>query len=174
MRTIYDPNLKATITLDDSGQVRGIKHIDKYREVEHLGGREAATAYIRNIAEKLNIAPEALRSLDQPVSYFDTQPHDRQITARLIRGRFFIYRYDPDKRTEAHPEPTPSIYVPEQGATQPIDRPLSSPPPTLPLQPVPKSIQTGHWYLVAELIVRLTSERQSANWRMLAEVRTGP
>ncbi len=76
MRTIYDPNLKATITLDDSGQVRGIKHIDKYREVEHLGGREAATAYIRNIAEKLNLAPEALRSLDQPVSYFDPQPQD--------------------------------------------------------------------------------------------------
>ncbi len=289
MRTIYDPNLKATITLDDSGQVRGIKHIDKYREVEHLGGREAATAYIRNIAEKLNLAPEALRSLDQPVSYFDPQPQDveyrfseekalfdsatyayyqtwlntpvwaagitvtlkqpparvvaatntsehgmdakmpaaqaieryrrlfatgekgdvppsrptakrpkasdaagsnllsdilgesaktskgpddRQITARLIRGRFFIYRYDPDKRTEAHPEPTPSMYVPKQSATQPIDRPLSSPPPTLPLQPVPKSIQTGHWYLVAELIVRLTSERQSANWRMLVEVET--
>jgi len=289
MRTIYDPNLKATITLDDSGQVRGIKHIDKYREVEHLGGREAATAYIRNIAEKLNLAPEALRSLDQPVSYFDPQPQDveyrfseekalfdsatyayyqtwlntpvwaagitvtlkqpparvvaatntsehgmdakmpaaqaieryrrlfatgekgdvppsrptakrpkasdaagsnllsdilgesaktskgpddRQITARLIRGRFFIYRYDPDKRTEAHPEPTPSMYLPKQSATQPIDRPLSSPPPTLPLQPVPKSIQTGHWYLVAELIVRLTSERQSANWRMLVEVET--
>src|SRR6266496_5905 len=289
MRTIYDPNLKASITLDDSGQVRGIKHIDKYREVEHLGGREAATAYIRNIAEKLNLAPEALRSLDQPVSYFDPQPQDveyrfseekalfdsatyayyqtwlntpvwaagitvtlkqpparvvaatntsehgmdakmpaaqaieryrrlfatgekgdvppsrptakrpkasdaagsnllsdilgesaktskgpddRQITARLIRGRFFIYRYDPDKRTEAHPEPTPSMYLPKQSATQPIDRPLSSPPPTLPLQPVPKSIQTGHWYLVAELIVRLTSERQSANWRMLVEVET--
>jgi hypothetical protein len=76
MRTIYDPNLKATIMLDDSGQVRGIKHLDKYREVEHLRGREAATAYVRSIAEKLNIAPEALRSLDQPVSYLDPQPQD--------------------------------------------------------------------------------------------------
>ena len=44
------------------------------------------------------------------------------------------------KRTEDHPEPTPSTYVPEQGATQPIDRPLSAPPPTLPLQPVPRRI----------------------------------
>ncbi len=266
MRTIYDASLKATVTLDDSGQVRGIKHLDKYREVEHLRGREASTAYVRSIAEKLNIAPEALRSSDQPVSYLDPQPQDveyrfseekalfdsatyayyqtwlntpvwaagitvtvkqppacvvaatntsehgmdakmpsaqaieryrrlfatgekvdgppsrptakrpkpsdaagsnllsdilgepaktskgaddRQITPRLIRGRFFIYRYDPGKRTEDHPEPTPSTYVPEQGATQPIDRPLSGPPPTLPLQPVPKSIQAGHWYLVA-------------------------
>ena len=289
MRTIYDPSLKASVTLDDSGQVRGIKHLDKYREVEHLRGREAATAYVRIIAEKINIAPEALRSLDQPVSYLDPQPQDveyrfseekalfdsatfayyqtwlntpvwaagitvtvkqpparvvaatntsehgmdakmpsaqaieryrrlfatgekvdgppsqptakrpkaseaagsnllsdilgqpaktpkgpddRQITPRLIRGRFFIYRYDPDKRTEDHPEPTPSTYVPEQGATQPIDRPLSAPPPTLPLQPVPRSIKAAQWYLVAELIVRLTSEGQSVNWRMLVEVET--
>lgn len=284
MRTIYDPSLKATVTLDDSGQVRGIKHLDKYREVEHLRGREAATAYVRSIAETLNIAPEALRSLDQPVSYLDPQPQDleyrfseekalfdsatyayyqtwlntpvwaagitvtvkqpparvvaatntsehgmdatmpsaqaieryrrlfptgekadgppsrpkasdaagsnllsdilgepaktsrgpddRQIAPRLIRGRFFIYRYDPAKRTEDHPEPTPSTYVPEQGTTQPIDRPLSAPPPTLPLQPVPTSIQAGHWYLVAELIVRLTSGGQSVNWRMLVEVET--
>ena len=289
MRTIYDPSLKATVTLDDSDQVRGIKHVDKYREVEHLHGREAATAYVRSIAEKLNIASDALRGLDQPVSYLDPQPQDveyrfseeksmfdsatyayyqtwlntpvwaagitvtvkqpparvvaatntsehgmdakmpsaqaieryrrlfatgekvdglppqptakqpkasdaagskllsdilgqppktskgpddRQITPRLIRGRFFIYRYDPGKRTEDHPEPTPSTYVPEQGVAQTIDRPLSAPPPTLPLQPVPKSIQAGHWYLVAELIVRLTSEGQSVNWRMLVEVET--
>ena len=62
--------------------------------------------------------------------------------------------------------------MPEKGATQPIDRPLSAPPPTLPLKPVPKRIQAGHWYLVAELIVRLTSEGQSVNWRMLVEVTT--
>lgn len=40
------------------------------------------------------------------------------------------------------------------------------------LPPVPKSIQAGHWYLVAELIVRLTSEGRSVNWRMLVEVET--
>ena len=289
MRTIYDASLKATVTVDDSGQIRGIKHLEQYREVEHLRGREAATAYVRRVAEKLNIAPEALRTLDQPVSYLDPQrqdveyrfseekalfdsatyayyqtwlntpvwaagitvtvkqlparvvaatntseygvdakmpsaqaieryrrlfatgekvdgspsrptakrpkpsdaarsdllsdilrepakaskgPDDRQTTPRLIRGRFFIYRYDPGIRTEDHPEPAPSTHVPEQGAAQPIDRPLAAPPPTLPLQPVPKSIQAGHWYLVAELIVRLTSEGRSVNWRMLVEVET--
>ena len=36
MRTIYDASLKATVTLDDSGQIRGINHLDEYREVEHL------------------------------------------------------------------------------------------------------------------------------------------
>ena len=76
MRTTYDPSLKATVTLDDSGQIRGINYLDEYREIENLHGREAATAYVRSIAEKLNIDPEALRSLDQPVSYLDPQPQD--------------------------------------------------------------------------------------------------
>jgi len=73
MRTIYDPILKATVTLDDAGQVRGINHLDEYREIEHLRGREAATAYVRDIAGKLNITPDALRSLEQRVSYLDPQ-----------------------------------------------------------------------------------------------------
>ena len=76
MRTIYDPSLKATVTLDDAGQVRGINHLDEYREMEHVHGREAATAYVRDIAGKLNIAPEALRRLEQPVSYLDPQAQD--------------------------------------------------------------------------------------------------
>ena len=288
MPTIYDPNLKANVTRDDSGQIRGINHLDKYRELEHLHCSEAATAYVRSIAEKLNIAPEALHGLDQSVSYLDPQQqpleyrvsekktlfdtttyayyqtylntpvwaagitvtvtqepariigatntsehgvdaklsssealeryrrlfatgekidgppeglkarkqpdasrgadllaeilgkaakvskgsYDGQTTPRLIRGRFYIYCYDPEKRTEDHSHATPSAYDQEKGATQEIDRPLSAPPPTLPLQPVPKSIQAGHWYLVAELIVRLTSEGRSVNWRMLVEVET--
>lgn len=76
MRTIYDPSLKATVTLDDSGQIRGINYVGDDREIEHLRGREAAAAYVRSLAEKLNIAPEAMRSLDQPVSYLDPQPQD--------------------------------------------------------------------------------------------------
>jgi hypothetical protein len=76
MRTIYDPSLKATVTLDDAGRVRGINHLDEYREIGDLRGREAATAYVRDIAGNLNIAPEALRSLEQHVSYLDPQPQE--------------------------------------------------------------------------------------------------
>lgn len=289
MRTIYDPSLKATVTLDDAGQVRGINHLDEYREIEHLRGREAASAYIRDIAGKLNITPEALRSLEQHVSYLDPQPQDveyrfseekalfdsatyayyqtylntpvwaagvtatvkqaptrvvaatdtsergidakmpsieaieryrrlfatgekvdgpplrptakrpkehdvagsdpladilgkaakaakglddRQTTLRLIRGRFFVYRYDPAKRTVDHPHPTPSTHVPEQDTTEGGDQPLCGTPPTLPLPPVPKSIQQGRWYLVAELVVRLPYKGRPMNWRILVEVET--
>jgi hypothetical protein len=96
---------------------------------------------------------------------------DRQTTLQLIRGRFFVYRYDPAKRTVDHPHPTPSTHVPEQGATQDFDQPLCGTPPTLPLPPVPKSIQEGRWYLVAELVFRLY-EGGRMNWRALVEVET--
>jgi hypothetical protein len=291
MKTIYDPTLKANVTLDDAGHVRGINHLDEFREIENLRGREAAAAYVRDIAGKLNIAQEALRGLEQPVTYHDPQEKDveyrfseekasfdsatyayyqtylnvpvwgagvtttvkqapervvaatntsedgidakmpsaeaieryrrlfatgekiditpgrpparrlaapdaaasdllseilgkaskppkgtgeTQTTSQLIRGRFFIYRYDPAKRTEDHPEPTPNKYISEHGPTSPDDQPLTGEPPTprLPLQPVPKSIQGGHWYLVAELVFRLPYEGSRMNWRMLVEVET--
>lgn len=76
MRTVHDPSLKATVTLDDAGQVRGINHLDEYREIEHASGREAASAYVRDIAGKLNIAPESLHNLEQPVSFLDPQPQE--------------------------------------------------------------------------------------------------
>jgi zinc metalloprotease ZmpB len=227
--------------------------------LEHLHHSEASTAYVRSIADKLNIAPEAMRSLDQPVSYLDpkqqsveyrlsekkelfdsvtyayyqtylnapvwtagitvtvnqaparivgatntsehginaklpsseaieryrrlfatgekvdgppSQPkkgeqpktspvasdllaeiigkaakpskgsYDERPTLALIRGRFFVYRYDPEKRTEDHPQPMPSTPVPEQGLVQPPDQPLSGPPPTLPLPPCPNRYRT--------------------------------
>lgn len=283
MRTIYDPSLKATVTLDDSGQIRGINYLGEAREIEHLRGREAAAAYVRSLAEKLDIAPEALRSLDQPVSYLDPQPQDveyrfseekalfdsatyayyqtylntpvwaagvtvtikqaparivaatntsehginakmpsaeaieryrrlfatgekkvdglpsratakkpkasvaagcellaeilgkaAQTTPRLIRGRFFIYRYDAAKRTADHPPTTSTKYAPEQDATQVIDQPPTGTPQTPPLilPPVSKSIQQEHWYLVAELTFRLPHEGIRMNWRMLVEVET--
>jgi hypothetical protein len=76
MRTIYDPNLKATIRIDDADQIRGINHLDEYPEIEQRSGREAATAYVRDIAKRLEITPEELRGLEQRVSYFDPHPQD--------------------------------------------------------------------------------------------------
>lgn len=284
MKRTYDPTLKATVTVDEAGQVRGINHLDEYREMENLRGREAAQAYLRDIAGTLAIAPEALRHIDQGVSYLHPQEQDmeyrfseekasfdavtyayyqtylnlpvwgagltatlkqapsrivastntsvrgidavmpsaqaiaryRQLfatakktdpalarvrtkpskaadssdtrllatilskttasgkgltdkeqTARLIRGRFFVYRYDAATRTADHAHPTPTTHMPEQDASK---SPLSCAPPTLPLPPVPKSIQDGHWYVVAELIVHLPFEGRPMNWRIVLDV----
>jgi len=287
MKRIYDATLKATVTLDDAGQVRGINHLDEYREIEQHHGQAAAIAYVRDIAGKLNIAPESLGSLDQPMSYIDPQEKDveyrfsekktffdsttyayyqtylntpvwgagitatvkddparviaatntsecdidakmpsakdinryrqlftigekidgtppepkakrakvpdsvgskqladilgkaakaskgyddQQIMPTLIRGRFFVYRYDPAKRTVDHPNPKSEEH--QKGSAHDLDQPCCGTPPTLSLPPVPKSIQEGQWYLVAELIIRLPYEGSRMNWRMLVEVNT--
>ncbi len=291
MRRTYDSTLKATVTLDDAGHVRGLNHLDEYREIENLRGREAAQAYILEIAGPLNIAPETLRNLDQPISYFDPLTQeieyrfseekaafdavtyayyqtylnlpvwgagitatikqaparavastntsalgidaampsaqaiacyrrlfataekadpalsrfvakqskaseisgarlltdilskatksakeltDKQTASRLIRGRFFVYRYEAARRITDHPQPesAPGPNAKEKATTQPGDRPLSGTPPTLPLPPLPKSIRDGEWYVVAELIVHLPFEGRPMNWRILMDVET--
>jgi hypothetical protein len=289
MKTTYDPSIKATVTLDDAGRIRGINHLDEYPEIEHLRGREAAAAYVRDIAGKLNIAREQLQSLEQAVSYLDPQEKgveyrfseekdlfdsatyayyqtylnipvwaagvtatikqaparvvaatdtsqqgidakmpsaeaiqryrrlfatgekidtppsrpsrakqpeapnvassdllteildkaakaakglkDQQATPRLIRGRFFIYRYDPAKRAEDFPQQPPATHMPREGATD-SNQLLTGSSPTLPLPAVPKPIQPGQWYLVAELICSLPYLGRPMNWRILVEVET--
>ncbi len=99
--------------------------------------------------------------------------NDRQTTPRLIRGRFFVYHYDPAKRTDDdHQHPTEDTQAPQHDVTQDVDQPLCGTPPTLPLPSVPKSIKEGRWYLVAELVFRLPYEGSRMNWRMLVEVET--
>ena len=74
MQISYDTHLKANLTLDGNGAVRAINYVDQYQELEHLRGREAAAAFVRAIAPRLNLVPDMLRHLDQPVSYLDPQP----------------------------------------------------------------------------------------------------
>ena len=57
MRTHYHPRLKGTVTVDDANRIRGISHLDEYREMKSSRGRsqrgrEAAAAYIRDIAKR--------------------------------------------------------------------------------------------------------------------------
>ncbi len=81
MKRIYDATLKATVTLDEAGQVRGINHLDEYREIEQPNSQAAAIAYVRDIAGKLNIAPESLHNPEQLVSYGD--PREQEVAYRF-------------------------------------------------------------------------------------------
>ena len=83
---------------------------------------------------------------------------DQEAAPRLIRGRFFIYRYDAEKRTDEFP-----MAHRKEGA----EEALTETHPSLPLPAVPKAIHDGHWYLVAELVFRLGA---TGNWRMMVEV----
>jgi hypothetical protein len=81
MRTDYDPGLKATVTWDDTGRIRGILYFDKFHAMKNLRGRAAAEAYIRDIAENLKVASEAVRSLGRPVSYLE--PREQGVEYRF-------------------------------------------------------------------------------------------
>ncbi len=94
--------------------------------------------------------------------------------ARLLSGRFFIYRYDPDERLPRQPEPQepgPDIGLAGDEAGSPL---VEDTEPTLPLPPVSDSIEPGADYLVAELVFFYpTSEWGDINWRALVELETG-
>jgi hypothetical protein len=93
--------------------------------------------------------------------------------ARILNGRFFIYRYDPDERLPKPEKPAeppqPPIGLTEGESFQSPERV-----PTLPLPPVDRSIRAGADYLVAEVVFRyVTAEWGDINWRALVELETG-
>ena len=93
MRRDYDPGLKATVTWDDAGQVRGINHLDEHREIKNLYGRGAAAAYIREIAGTFNVAPEALQNLDQSPSSLDPRQHGMEYRFSKEKTSFDLSTY---------------------------------------------------------------------------------
>ena len=93
--------------------------------------------------------------------------------ARILSGRFFIYRYDPDQRLPKPEKPAepdqPPIGLTEEEAFQSPERV-----PTLALPAVDRRIRAGADYLVAELVFRyVTAEWGDINWRALVELETG-
>jgi hypothetical protein len=102
----------------------------------------------------------------------DAPEAEARRAARLLSGRFFIYRFDPAERV-AKPEG-----VPDQPARE--DLPdlaggsILGTEPTLPLPPVDDRIRAGQDYLVAELVMFYpTVQWGDVNWRLLVEVETG-
>ncbi|MEW8644324.1 MAG: choice-of-anchor D domain-containing protein [Candidatus Thiodiazotropha sp.] len=90
-----------------------------------------------------------------------------RVKPELISGRFYIYRLDRARRLQDHPEPAERE---EKYPAEPIEREHL---PTLPLQPLPDSLEDGSWHFAAELIIRLPYEGHRMNWRLLVNVATG-
>ncbi len=292
MPEIYDPQLKARITVDDNDRVRGINHVDEFWESPEDGPKETAIAYLREVAGTLALPSSELAHAHQPVDYLrpesdrgteyrsnvektlfdsttegfyqthrnvpvwaagvtvtvkhnpmrvvsavntsldgldaelpsdevidrwrrligqaaaerpaegfvlDAEPSEtagfvgelvtgrafRRVArrasdseqeatrgARVISGRFFIYRYDPDERLArpekpAHPEPVIGLTGGDEGFQDPERVPR------LPLPPVDRRIRAGADYLVAEIVFTyITPEWGDINWRALVELET--
>lgn len=86
--------------------------------------------------------------------------------ARLLSGKFFIYKYDPKKRYAGKPSPPDEKKTREAGEEREI--------PLLKIPPVADGIETGRAYLVAEMIFKFKPPGFSGLvWLILVEIETG-
>ncbi len=288
MKTIYRPDLKADVSVDDQNRVRQISHSQEYWESEESVPRVSAETYLNEWARTLQIPNEQLRNLGKKVSFYDPREQDveyqldeekhlfdsttvgyyqtylntpvwrkglsviikqnpnriisstnnsednltgslppteaienykaifRQIVARKINvdpalgqardegeaeteaeaeaaireslnltarssraaravaadnrmrplsGKFFIYKYDPEKRFAGKPAPPDEKKTGEIGEERAI--------PLLPIPPVNDKIKAGQAYLVAEIIFEYSPPGFSGLvWLILVEVET--
>jgi zinc metalloprotease ZmpB len=81
MKSRYDPNLKAHLTLDDNEKVRQIRHSQEYFLSEHNNPRLAADDYLNKMAEPLRISKEELKNVNKKVSFLD--PREQGIEYHL-------------------------------------------------------------------------------------------
>jgi hypothetical protein len=108
-----------------------------------------------------------------PTTRRATAAERRQLRgARILSGRFFVYRYVPEERLprpERPPQPeAPGLAAGETSFQWPETEP------TLPLPRVDRRIRPGADYLVAELVFAYpTPEWGDINWRALVELETG-
>lgn len=95
---------------------------------------------------------------------------------RLIRGRFFIYRYRADDRTAADAVARRKAEIAAETSTEgesPGSAAQQETPLVLDLAPVPPEIRDGDWRMVAELTFALaTPDHGALTWLALVDVPT--
>lgn len=106
----------------------------------------------------------------------DTKP---RVRIRLIRGRFWIYRYDADARLPEGIEPGPVVKESRAPAVATRRRKSGAEMPDVPeplpfaIPPVSSKIKDGAWYMVAEITFEVVSGHDRLVWRALVELETG-
>lgn len=81
MKTIYNPALKAHLSLDQNGRVRHIRHSQEYWPSEQDIPRLSANDYLNETAETLQIPKEQLKNLHRKVSFLN--PREQGIEYHL-------------------------------------------------------------------------------------------
>src|ERR1700730_15160601 len=76
MKTTYEPNLKAHISVDEKKKVRHIRHSQEYWESEENTPRLSAESYLNEWSEVLQIPKEQLKNLHKKVSFYDPKEQD--------------------------------------------------------------------------------------------------
>ena len=88
MAETYDPQLKARLTVDDEGRVRGINHVDEFWASPENAPRQAAIAYLREVADTLGLSADQLQHAHQRVEYLD--PAERGTEYRVMEEKTFF------------------------------------------------------------------------------------
>lgn len=148
--------------------------IDRYRELF------ASTNVLQMRAkagEKLEeeVHSEGAKFVSNIISLSTSSGEDREQRIQLIRGRFWIYRYDSEARL-----PPPEITGPDEGIQAPKHRghagareiPDTDPGPTPQIGEVPETIKDGEHYFVAEITFKVISAGHRRTWRALVDVQT--
>jgi len=122
------------------------------------GGEDETTSFVRHVIN-VKAPPATTKSKKGKVS----RVHDE---TRLMSGKFFFYKYDPQKRYAGKPSPPD-----EKSDSRIAEEQQEIPIPNLP--PVSDKIKSGQSYLVAEII--FTSNEAGFNgfvWLILVELET--
>jgi zinc metalloprotease ZmpB len=88
MAETYDPQLKARLTLDEAGRVRGINQVDEFWEAGAKSARQAALAYLRTVAATLDVPSDQFAHAHQPVTFLD--PAERGTEFRLSEEKSYF------------------------------------------------------------------------------------
>lgn len=70
MKTFYNPDLKAHISVDDEERVRHIRHSDALPISEEDSPRAAADSYLAAMADTLQLPQQSLRNLNRRRTFF--------------------------------------------------------------------------------------------------------
>lgn len=151
--------------------------IDRWREVFERAKRQRAAA---GLTDEEPDTADFVGDLLSGYVFKDSrakaalQAREEAADARVISGRFFIYRYEPDERLPRRHEQEDASEaegLTGKETTTPIAEDVE---PTLPLPPVDDTIEAGADYLVAEIVFYYpTDQWGDINWRALVEVETG-
>lgn len=121
-------------------------------------GKDETASFVRKVIN-VKAPPTSEKSKEGKVSRDDDE-------ARLLSGKFFIYKYDPKKRYAGKPSPPDEKKTREAGEEREI--------PLLKIPPVADGIETGRAYLVAEMIFKFKPPGFSGLvWLILVEIETG-
>jgi zinc metalloprotease ZmpB len=71
MKIIFNPELKANLSLDDSQHVRQINHFQEYWSTNQINPVLVATDYFHQVADLIQVPRDQLRNMHQQVSFLE-------------------------------------------------------------------------------------------------------